>query len=116
MRPNVPLPNPALPRFCHSLQHKEQEYRSHLASFGMTAELAKQTMYTLSGAQTGRRKRRGVERVGVGRLLFAGGWRPAQEVLLLHRLSPAPFGQPITAKSHVGNLQVARSLGCHSPS
>ena len=29
--------------------HREQEYRSHLASFGMTAELAAQTMYTLSG-------------------------------------------------------------------
>ncbi|KFM22419.1 ABC transporter F family member 3 [Auxenochlorella protothecoides] len=34
--------------------HKEQEYRSHLASFGMTAELAKQTMYTLSGGQKSR--------------------------------------------------------------
>ena len=31
--------------------HREQEYRSHLASFGMTAELAAQTMYTLSGKE-----------------------------------------------------------------
>jgi ATP-binding cassette subfamily F protein 3 len=32
----------------------EQTYRSHLASFGITADLAMQAMYTLSGGQKSR--------------------------------------------------------------